>query len=499
MKNLLGFLIIPLMLLVGSQAFGATIYVDNSGCGDCADYRVAERDCGSGTEQNYDTIQEAVDALSAAGDIIDIRPGTYAETVTGTSKQVGANWGSPITIRGHDGDAMPVIDGQDSYAFLSESDVNYYWLFSGLKFTRNYNAAYDRTMYIGYGDFFTFEDCTIEGYVNTFTQGDLTFDTCLFDGLDGTHEYATQIQQQSGGAGSPGPITIQDCTFQNYSARGIWIMHASDSNIITRNTINACVTGIDIDNYGWTRQSDTNEVSYNKIYDCTNRGCEFENCTNSVMKYNRSYGNLYGLDVITYDAYRGSDSSNLLFGNVIYNSADGGIRIIEADGTKIYHNTIVNNTTSTGCIAIKNGEGTDYGSNTDIQNNIMYQPAASDACLWFPVGAITGVTLNHNIYFNASQVDVIYDEDSATWYTLEEWVAATTYDDNSMQDNPDFTDLGGGDFTLTPQSPCINAGVRNPGYDARLHWSSSWPDGVILFYGKCTIGAYGVPGGAAGM
>ena len=490
MKKLL---IILLISLLPSLVFGATIYVDNSGCGDCADYRVVQRDCGSGTEQNYDTIQEAVDALSAAGDIINVRPGTYNETVTGTSKQVGASWESPITIQGYTGDAMPVINGGASYAFIAETLDDYYWIFDGLKFTRADISSTNYTLFTANTSYFRIQNSTIDGCWRGYNAGSVIADNITFDGG------GTAVQPIAWQMIDIGGHLVQDCNITNYTGRGIWIADAGDGNKILRNKIYDSTShaatgsaGIDIDNYGKANQSDSNIVEDNFISNWGNNGIQFENCTNSIMRGNWSYQNDYGFCVIDYDAYRGNNTNNILHSNISVESLDGGIRIIEAYGTKIYNNTIYNNTTSHGCITLK---GTTYPcNNTDIRNNTMYQPAASDACLWFPEGTPTGITCDYNIYYNASQTDVIYDEDSAAWYTLAEWVAATAYDDNSIQDNPDFTTVGS-DFTLTSVSPAIGAGADlGNGLYYGLDPTSTWTGNVKPVnqddYGDWEIGAF---------
>lgn len=55
------------------------IYVDNGGCGDCTTYRVAERDCGQGTERVFAGLQSALDTMNP-GDTIYLRQGTHTGT-----------------------------------------------------------------------------------------------------------------------------------------------------------------------------------------------------------------------------------------------------------------------------------------------------------------------------------------------------------------------------------------------------------------------------------
>ena len=107
------------ILLFATPSFAATYYVDNSGCGDCADYRVVERDCGSGTEQNWDTIQEAADNVAGAGDIVNIRAGTYSESVDWDT-----NSGSDpdyITFQNYNSEVVTILGPNEGAPFVISS------------------------------------------------------------------------------------------------------------------------------------------------------------------------------------------------------------------------------------------------------------------------------------------------------------------------------------------------------------------------------------------
>jgi uncharacterized protein YdeI (BOF family) len=71
------YIIAILILLIGSQVWGANIYVDAT-CAAGAAYDVATRTQGTGSDPSYQTVAAAVAAM-ASGDDILIRGGTYTE------------------------------------------------------------------------------------------------------------------------------------------------------------------------------------------------------------------------------------------------------------------------------------------------------------------------------------------------------------------------------------------------------------------------------------
>jgi parallel beta-helix repeat protein len=92
-----------------------TVYVDANLGADCAStYNPGTRVCGGGTAQAVRTIASGLNAAQA-GDIVDVRAGTYRERVipprSGTST-------APITLRGHAGETVTVTGASDAALFL---------------------------------------------------------------------------------------------------------------------------------------------------------------------------------------------------------------------------------------------------------------------------------------------------------------------------------------------------------------------------------------------
>lgn len=107
--------------------------------------------------------------------------------------------------------------------------------------------------------------------------------------------------------------------------------------------------------------------------------------------------------------------------------------------------------------------------------------------------------MDNNLVYHSGSNDVYYILDTTTAYTLVEFKAAFgSWEQNSIQDNPDFTTVGS-DFTLKPASPARNAAIPITGYNTRLDPTSSWPDDVRTRGDSRTIGGCTVNSGAAGM
>jgi hypothetical protein len=92
------------ILLAPVRLFAVDYYLDNT-VSTCADYRVVERDCGSGSEQNYASIAEA-NAVLTAGDTLWMRGGSEAYQEYAITASSGAGEGIQPDNSGTDYDHM---------------------------------------------------------------------------------------------------------------------------------------------------------------------------------------------------------------------------------------------------------------------------------------------------------------------------------------------------------------------------------------------------------
>jgi len=144
-------LILILICLIPSLAFGANIYVDSI-CAAGAAYDQTTRTQGGGSDVSYQTIQAAVTAMSG-GDDIYVRGGTYNETVT-----------IPVTKDGSAGNYSSLQSYPGEWAIIDASGIkvsgnyvvglrcydkgpngicfNKYWEFSRLEITGGANAGF---------------------------------------------------------------------------------------------------------------------------------------------------------------------------------------------------------------------------------------------------------------------------------------------------------------------------------------------------------------------
>ncbi len=109
-------LMLIILIYVPSLAVATTYYVDNgsSGCLSYSDisYDVSTRTCGSGSQIVYDTIQGAVNGIDLnAGDILEVRDGTYYEQVTISSLDSGQP-SYPVKIAAYDGESVTIDGGR---------------------------------------------------------------------------------------------------------------------------------------------------------------------------------------------------------------------------------------------------------------------------------------------------------------------------------------------------------------------------------------------------
>jgi Putative metal-binding motif/Right handed beta helix region len=107
-------------LFVPTPVWAATLYVDNGLAADCADYEVASRTCGSGSDTAYASLSDGV-AAAQAGDEVRLREGTYHEALTPT---VSGAPGAEVIIGAY-GDEEVVLTGDFSPAIIVLDAVQY--------------------------------------------------------------------------------------------------------------------------------------------------------------------------------------------------------------------------------------------------------------------------------------------------------------------------------------------------------------------------------------
>jgi hypothetical protein len=101
----------------------------------CNDYDPSRRVCSGGSATAFQTLQDGINNL-VAGDILEVRSGTYEEQITDVSwPNAGTSWNNPIIIRGYSNDPRPVIRPGPHYGhtWLFDRDILRYLIISGLE------------------------------------------------------------------------------------------------------------------------------------------------------------------------------------------------------------------------------------------------------------------------------------------------------------------------------------------------------------------------------
>jgi len=99
--------IIVILLLMMPSVMGAEIFVDILLSSDCSGtYSKEDRDCSGSDGDAFDSIEEGIDA-GGAGDVVNIRGGTYNEIMHLTTS---GNSGSPITFQNYDDETVTIAD-----------------------------------------------------------------------------------------------------------------------------------------------------------------------------------------------------------------------------------------------------------------------------------------------------------------------------------------------------------------------------------------------------
>jgi len=111
-----------------------------------------------------------------------------------------------------------------------------------------------------------------------------------------------------------------------------------------------------------------------------------------------------------------------------------------------------------------------------IKNNIIY---STDATVQLMDDDTTGVlTIDYNYYYAPNDSTAIFDMDGVSDDDLTDWQAGTTYDDNSAEGDPLFSNAGV-NFHLQSTSSAIDAGVDvslTTDYDGASVPAGSAPD-----------------------
>ena len=168
-----------------------------------------------------------------------------------------------------------------------------------------------------------------------------------------------------------------------------------------------------------------------------------------------------------------------IYDNIVHSNYIMGIYLarvnandIPITGAAVYNNTIVNNG-SIGLLAVV--------VDSDFQNNIIQNNNTRVTLREVQIDDEDGTanTFDYNLIFNdiSGLSTVVVWNDG--YYSYANFVSTTEENENGLNEDADFTDENGGNYTLSSESPCIGV-ANNLGspYNIGVLPGASWPDSV---------------------
>jgi hypothetical protein len=420
MKSLRLLLSIALILCT-SAAFGGTWYVSTSGS-----------DSNPGTLASpFRTITKGVSMLSAAGDVLNVRAGTYAESVTiwhkyGTSA-------SPIRVQNYTGET-PVIDGTGTTTNGTVViDSSSYVRFDGFEVKNGpktgilvYNADNIKVRWNSIHDCQEFGIHASGSLVGT--THDITFDgndvkRCVLENSSGT---AASWSQAIGSYKSDNITFINNYVHENFG-EGIDFVLGDYATMSNNHLYDNFSTNMYIDN-GRHVVCDSNFIitgwgtNYTQYYR-SGRPADAITVANEYYSTQKPSSDLTITNNIAAFTWTGFNYGNWQYG--------GGL-----------HSTTVANNTFYHCASatvVVNDNGTNQTDTTTIENNII--DALSNQ--YSAIAPSAGITWSHNNWYGGLSGHTFPGSGDVT--------------SDPLLVNPSN---GGGpnDYKLQSTSPCINAG-----------------------------------------
>lgn len=435
-KKLFGFIIIVLMLLVGSQAFATVYYVDKT-TGNDADTGLTE-------ELAWETLAKVATFAQAteftSDDQILLKCGeTWAETLylygTGTS-------GHHVIYGAYGEGVDPIISRiyHRNYMHGNVTGDNEYITIQNMRITNGAGSGVDTS---------TINYITLQNlYVYSCTNAGIEIDTEVAALTDWTIQDVETT-------GNTGYGLVISCRINNLLLERVNTnlngFDGMNMNHGTNVVVTACIAH-DNTQDGFDIQCGigglTATYQYCRAYDNVSAGFSAKATVGSTATYQSciSYGNNEGWEV-------GNNSNAIIYNSVAYDNDLIGIYLFN-DDTHILKNNII----------FYNGE----------------TPAASGFQVSYLMVGQT-LTADNNYYGVHSLGRSIYVNKDAVFKTFAEWQAyeANAYDQSGGSGDPLFTNAAGDDFTLQKGSPAIDVGADlGATYDDGLSPISVWPDAV---------------------
>jgi len=224
-------------------------------------------------------------------------------------------------------------------------------------------------------------------------------------------------------------------------------------------------------------------------FDLDNQNATVRNCllnqNGEGIQYEISYGGQIYNNLVSNSRFNRDDIDFNPATLNPYSPTSQGIYLSSSAYSNVYNNTVVKNANvgivSIGPVRVDGAGHNVYSYGNNLLNNIVarnsaYQDPASGAGNFFQyevdnVGGGTDTTGVPNLSpiapFKQSTSDYNlfqlgpnqFGFASWTYQTFSSWQLGTSQDEHSLANDPKFTNEAGGDYTLQPGSPAINAGT----------------------------------------
>jgi len=252
---------------------------------------------------------------------------------------------------------------------------------------------------------------------------------------------------------------ISDCAFSGITCSG-WDSKITANNTVSQNIISHTgAGGINLISKGVSNNTiENNIISYANelVYDSA-----------GLYSYNTGAGNVFRYNMVHHGGSEklkscglmidnGSGATDVMY-NIFYLNSNGGIHISGDDrigGDRLYGNTSYRNNEYN----FDNGELCFFGGATDsiVKNNIMFS-SPGKVIIALQLNSIDGVKIiDYNNYYAVPRA--LYRLGN-TKHDFVDWKKNTGQDLNTLNQDPLFKDPASGDFTLSRNSPCIDAGT----------------------------------------
>jgi parallel beta-helix repeat protein len=410
----------------------------------CDDYDVATRTSGSGDQIAYNSLAGAA-AVAAAGDIVEIRAGTYSNPL---EPQNSGTADAPITFRNYNDEAV-IITGETMSPAITINDRSYL-IIEGLTISN-----VKRWMY------------ALDAHHNIIRNN-------TFSGaVDSEHSSKTGLFFQEATFNRILDNIINDC-----NADGLTLIK-SDNNLVAGNTMTEAYhtlwaikggnKNIIRDNYF------SNSIQkIGEVYDCDDVGFDHEFTEFDITKYNVIEGNIFAKTSTYYSTSGGNGlqyagQNGIIRSNVFYDNNVGlGMQYYADEANYNTHNRIYQNTfheNHCGGIATSAPDSDNYVDNIFL-NNILsenlcstYENGTQPYQLVYRNG-IEGILFDHNNLTSGTIPDLVIGDWDGSDNTLD-WFEAnySTFFTNNMEVAPLFVDAANRDYTLQASSPMIDAGT----------------------------------------